>query len=401
MKLQTEKQLIEEIGDLRRRNAELEKAEAEREQAKELFDALSLSSPIGIYIVQDGKFVFGNPQFKILTGYSEEELENMNPLTLVIPEDRDEVRKNAIMMLKGERSAAYEYRVTGKDKKLRWIMGTVTSINYRGRRATLVNFMDISKRKRAEDRVNEYAEQLESMVEARTQELRDAQEQLVRQEKLAMLGQLAGGIGHELRNPLGAIKNAAYFLNMVLEELDPDIKETLAILQTEVDTSERIISNLLNIARSRPPVMNKTDINRMAIEALACVSIPEEIEVITQLDETIPLKMAEDVQIRQVFENIILNAVQAMPDGGQLMLKSYVLNNKYIVVSTSDTGVGIAEENKDKIFEPLFTLKAKGLGLGLAIIKTMVETHGGIIEFESEPGKGTTFQVKLPIDNDE
>jgi signal transduction histidine kinase len=89
-----------------------------------------------------------------------------------------------------------------------------------------------------------------------------------------------------------------------------------------------------------------------------------------------------------------------MPDGGQLVLKSHVANHEWIVVSISDTGVGIAEENKDKIFEPLFTSKAKGLGLGLAIIKIMVEAHGGVIEVESEHGKGSNFKVKLPIDND-
>ena len=174
----TKEQLIEEIGVLRKRTAELEKSEIDSKQAKELFDALSISSPIGIYIIQDGKFVLGNPQFQIYTGYSEEELSAMDPLMLVISEDRDMVRDNATMMLKGERSAPYEYRVIDKDGNVRWIMESVTTINYHGRKATLGNFMDITERKQAEVKLKEHTERLKGLEE-RITELKDAHEQLI------------------------------------------------------------------------------------------------------------------------------------------------------------------------------------------------------------------------------
>jgi len=256
---------------------------------------------------------------------------------------------------------------------------------------------EIAERKRAEEALKEYSERLEEMVEERTQELRDAQEQLIRQGELAVLGQLAGGVSHELRNPLAAIKNAAYFLNMVLEDPDPEVKETLEILDKEVAASERTISSLLDYARTRRPTWRKVDIKEVLDEALSRARVPENIEVVSQSDGRLPIILVDPGQLLQVFGNIIRNAVQAMSEGGRLVVKSEVPSPEWIAVSFADTGVGIPEENLGKLFEPLFTTKAKGIGLGLAVTKTLVEGHGGTIEVESQVGKGTTFRVRLPI----
>jgi signal transduction histidine kinase len=242
-------------------------------------------------------------------------------------------------------------------------------------------------------------EQLETRVRERTAALRDAQEQLIRQEKLAVLGQLAGAVGHELRNPLGAISNAAYFLNMVLEEPEPEVKETLEIMEKEVKTSERIISSLLDFARAKPPTRREVNINNVVQEALSRIAVPENVEVVSQLDGRLPIILADPGQLVQIFGNIILNGIQAMPEGGQLVIKSEVPNPEWATISFTDTGVGIPEENLGKLFEPLFTTKAKGIGLGLAVTKTLVEGHRGTIEVESEVGKGSTFTVKLPTTN--
>jgi len=265
----------------------------------------------------------------------------------------------------------------------------------------LVQHKDITERRRAEQKLEEYRVNLEEMVEQRTKELRDAQEELVRQEKLAVLGQLAGGVGHELRNPLGAIKNAAYFLNIALEDTDPEIKETIEILGKEVETSERIINSLLDYARSKPPTKRKVDVNPVIQQSLSRTTIPDQVEVQSQLDEGLPSILADPDQLAQVFGNIILNAIQAMPKGGQLTIKSEEHKPDWVTVSFADTGVGISEENLGKLFEPLFTTKAKGIGLGLAITKTIVEAHGGTIEAESTAGEGTTFTVKLPLGHPE
>ena len=277
----------------------------------------------------------------------------------------------------------------------------------------------IVEHKRAGEALQEYSERLEEMVEERTQALRDAQEQLVRQERLAVLGQLAGSLGHELRNPLGGVKNVAYFLNMVLEEPDPEVKESLEILEKEVGTCDWIISSLLDFARVKSPARRKADINDILQTALSRIAVPENVKVVTQLDESLPIILADPDQLAQVFGNIILNGIQAMSplaptehpprvrggqEGGRLIVKTEVSGTgdppgrpKWVTVSFTDTGVGIPQENLEKIFEPLFTTKAKGIGLGLALVKTLVEGHEGTIEVKSQVGKGSTFTVKLPV----
>jgi PAS domain S-box-containing protein len=291
-----------------------------------------------------------------------------------------------------------EEKETWPDGRVTWVSTTKMPLRDAEGRSmgTFGITRDITERKAAEEALKEYSERLEEMVEERTKELRDAQEQLVRREKLAVLGQMAGGVGHELRNPLGAISNAAYFLNMVLEEPDPEVKETLEILEKEVKTSEVIISSLLDFARAKPPTRRKVDINDVVQEALSRIAVPENVEVVSQLDETLPVMLADPDQLGQVFGNIILNAVQAMSEGGRLVVKSEAPSSEWVAVSFADTGVGIPEENLGKLFEPLFTTKAKGIGLGMAVTRTLVEGHGGTIEVQSEVEKGSTFTIRLP-----
>ncbi len=245
-------------------------------------------------------------------------------------------------------------------------------------------------------RLRNHSQQLEQTVAERTRELHSAQEQLIRDEKLAVLGQLASGVGHELRNPLGAIKNAGYFLKMALEKPEPEVKETLEILEREVVTSEKFISSLLDFARTKPPVRRKVNINDIVRDTLSGATLPENMRVIIRLDEWLPPILADPDQLSQVFANIILNATQAMPEGGRLVVTSESLDKNWVVVSVADTGVGIPEEDRQRLFEPLFTTKAKGIGLGLALAKNLVEAHEGTIEVQSEEGKGSTFTIRLP-----
>ncbi len=234
-------------------------------------------------------------------------------------------------------------------------------------------------------------------LEKEIAERKQAEERLVRSEKLAVLGQLAGDVAHELRNPLGAIKNAAYFLNLTLKKPEPEVKETLEILDKEVGTSERIISSLLDFARPKLPIRQKVDINELIQGTLSRITMPKNVKVVSQLNETLPAILADPDQLGQVFGNIILNGIQAMPEGGRLSVKSEVESPEWLTISFTDTGMGIPEENLNKLFEPLFTTKAKGIGLGLAITKTLIERHGGVIQVQSKVGKGSTFTVRLPM----
>jgi signal transduction histidine kinase len=164
-----------------------------------------------------------------------------------------------------------------------------------------------------------------------------------------------------------------------------------------VKTSEKIISSLLDFARTKPPTQRKVDINEVVQEALSRTVVPENVEVVSQLDEGVPIIQADPDQLGHIFGNIILNGIQAMSEGGRLVVRSEVSSSEWVAVSIADTGVGIPEENLGKLFEPLFTTKAKGVGLGLAVTKTLVEGHGGIIEVKSEEGVGSTFTVRLPM----
>jgi len=269
--------------------------------------------------------------------------------------------------------------------------------------STVVVVQDITERKRAEQALKEYSERLEEMVDERTKELRDTQQQLLRAERLAAIGQLGASIGHELRNPLGIIKNSTYYLNMKLGRVDEKVQKHLGIIEKEITRSNKIITDLMDFARVRSPTLRKTDANLLVREAISRSNIPENVEVITRLTKGLSPLMADPGQIEQVFINLISNAAQAMTssnsietrNGGRLEISTRA-EDGFIVTEFKDNGCGISEKNLGKLFDPLFTTKTKGIGLGLAICKAIVESHEGRIEVGSELGQGTTFTVKLP-----
>jgi PAS domain S-box-containing protein len=254
-----------------------------------------------------------------------------------------------------------------------------------------------SAKEKLEDRVKERTAELEVANE----ELRATQEQLVRSEKLAALGQLAGGVGHELRNPLGAIKNAVYYVrgkvaNNELGQKEPRVMEFLNIIDDEINSSNKIINDLLNFSRAGKPAVSPARIGMVIDDAIAHTPIPENIGLTKKLDTGLPEVEIDTDQIRQVLVNIVMNAVQAMPEGGKLTIAASQ-RDRFLQVKVTDTGHGIPEEIIGKIFDPLFTTKAKGIGLGLAVCKSIIDRHQGHIEAESEVGKGTTFTIKLPL----
>ena len=238
-------------------------------------------------------------------------------------------------------------------------------------------------------------------LQASNEELREAQEQLIRSEKLAAIGQLAGGVGHELRNPLGAIKNAVYYVKgkvakSELAQQEPRVMEFLGIVDEEIESSNKIISDLLGFARVGKPSVSPSRIHKVIEGTLERMTIPDNIELIKELDAGLPEINIDPDQIKQVLVNIITNAVQVMPDGGTLTIVTRE-KEKSLEVDIADTGYGMPEEVISKIFDPLYTTKAKGIGLGLAVCKAIVERHEGNIEVQSEAGKGTTFTIELPL----
>jgi signal transduction histidine kinase/CheY-like chemotaxis protein len=221
--------------------------------------------------------------------------------------------------------------------------------------------------------------------------LHEAQEELVRKEKLAMLGQLAGGVGHELRNPLGVIKNSVYYLNMILPP-DEKVQKHLRILDREVANSDRIVTDLLDFARVKIPVREGAHLGTIVRAALERLPLPESVTVQLELSESMPAVLVDAQQVEQILLNFLQNAVQAMPDGGRVTVSTGE-DRETAFAAVEDTGVGVPPENLAKIFQPLFTTKAKGIGLGLALVRDLAGANGGRITLESTVGQGSRFAV--------
>lgn len=253
--------------------------------------------------------------------------------------------------------------------------------------------------------VDESTNELETRVQERTRELEtamnelhEAQESLVRREKLAMLGQLAGSVGHELRNPLGVMTNAIYYLLMVLKQAPEDVKDYLGILRTQIALSEKIIGDLLDFARVKQPQVETVPVERILREQLERVGALNGVKLVEEIPTGLPQVRVDRVQIGQVVLNLITNALQAMEGkGGTLTLRALRGGNGYVRLEVSDTGVGMTPNQLDKIFEPLFTTKARGIGLGLAVSRTLMHANGGEISAVSEEGKGSTLSIDLPV----
>ncbi|MCW4023955.1 MAG: PAS domain S-box protein [Candidatus Bathyarchaeota archaeon] len=257
---------------------------------------------------------------------------------------------------------------------------------------------DITEQKKLYQKIEEYSESLEQIVEERTKALREAQDQLVRNERLAAIGELAGMVGHDLRNPLTGIKNAAYLLRKKQSgNMDDRSLDLLGIIDRSVDSANKIINDLLDYSRELrlefEEYSPKSLINYLLISN---VKIPKNI-ILSENVQSFPMIWVDVGKIERVFLNLISNAVESMPNGGKLEITSKQ-NGAFVDISFTDTGYGMPEEVQLKIFKPLFTTKAKGMGFGLTICKRIVEAHGGKITVKSTPTKGSTFTVSLPIE---
>jgi signal transduction histidine kinase len=245
-----------------------------------------------------------------------------------------------------------------------------------------------------------YSEHLENMVKERTKDLEQAQDKIIRSEKLAAVGELASGVGHELRNPLNVIRNCVYLLNMTLvdkfEKVDEEIQNTLKLLDQQVDISNKIVSDLLDFTRVRKPCFGKVDLNEIVKHSLSLVEVPGGINIVSDLYEYSPQIMVDSEQIERAFLNVVTNGLQAMNGKGSMTIKTG-LEDGHAWAKFIDSGCGIAEENIEKIFEPLFTTKRNGIGLGLAITKRLIDQNYGTVEVTSQVAKGTTFTVRLPL----
>lgn len=231
------------------------------------------------------------------------------------------------------------------------------------------------------------------------EQLKDAQDKIIRSEKLAAVGQLASSVAHELRTPIGAIKNSIFFIKRKIRK-EPkanieNVADLLKIVENESERSTKIVSNLLGFTQTSKPSVAPTNVRYTIDETIKRLNTPNTVSLINKVEYTLPDVLIDSAQIEQVFLNIMQNSYQAMPKGGELKITANV-SDKFINIQFSDTGTGIQKKFIKKIFDPLFTTKTDGIGLGLAFSYGVIKRHGGDIDVKSEEGKGAVFVVSLP-----
>ncbi len=230
-------------------------------------------------------------------------------------------------------------------------------------------------------------------------EIKRLQQERSRAERLASIGQMATVVAHEVRNPLGAIGNSLYYLKMRLEGTDVDSKvlRHLEIISKAVASASHITDELLDFARPKTPVLQPCSLRFIVHEAIAQVAFPQDVVLTTEMHSELPLISADPEMLKQVFSNLLLNAIQAIPEGGGVVTVKTRTDGSFQEVQVIDTGNGIEAELIDQLFQPFLTTKPRGVGLGLYASKEIIEKHGGTLELRSQPGEGTTAVVSLPV----
>lgn len=394
-------------------------------------DMIELLPDTIIAVDMQGTVLLCNEALIKLTGYQREEMigKNFVEIELLDKAMMPEYVNLLGAILNGEYRPPVEAPINCKDGRTVLLEVRFSRLRIGADNIVQATGRDITDRKRMETELSEKNEQLDAQNEelvaaneelrateeelraaneellATNQELHETQERLLRSEKLAVIGQLAGGVGHELRNPLGAIKSVAYYVRSKINKADlayqePKILEFLDIMDDEINTADKIIGDLLGFSRVGKPSVSPVNIDTVINKALAHSTIPKNVILRRNLDSHLPEIKIDVEQINQVMVNVITNAVQAMPDGGELNISTAPGVNA-LVIEVSDSGCGIPPNNLDRIFDPLFTTKAKGIGLGLAVCRSIIERHQGRIDVESQERKGTTFSIELPTKADD
>lgn len=392
-KYKSKGQLIKELDDLRRWVVELEASKSQSRRDEEIVRIFRSSTPIGLFIVQDGRFKFVNEYFRSVTAGSPDELINTESMKLVHPEDKEMVRENAIKMLKGGGYSPYKYRILSKDGKIRWLLEGVVSIQYQGGRAVLGHSMDITERELAQEKLKEAYEKerrLRHELEAEVQRRVEFTRALV----------------HELKTPLTPIMSSSDLLVSGIRE-EPWLSVAQNIQRGATNLNKRI-GELLDLARGEIGMLR---LNPKRVDVFQLLNqVGNEMSVVAssngqtlkvELPSSLPMVLADEDRLRQVVQNLLVNATKFTPEGGIITLRARTEKSS-LLVEVQDTGRGIPEEEQRRLFQPYHRQLSdrehlSGLGLGLALCKNLVQLHGGRIWVQSQEGKGATFSFSIPI----
>jgi len=247
-----------------------------------------------------------------------------------------------------------------------------------------------------------YLRYLEETVKSRTSQLKRIQKQLLETERMAAIGEAATMIGHDIRNPLQVIFNTSYLAMKKIDvmHISPEeknqLKSLLETIHLQAKYINKVVLTLQDFTKEVTPKTVELNLHELLNEALSLIKIPEKIDVIINIKKDFPKLLGDPVLMKRILINLIKNAIEAIPEDGKIRITATVKENNAII-EVEDTGIGIPKENINNIFRPFFTTKPKGLGLGLAACKKLIEAQGGKISVKSEIGKGTKFFISIPI----
>jgi signal transduction histidine kinase len=252
----------------------------------------------------------------------------------------------------------------------------------------------------AKDELERLNRSLENRVEARTRELKSAQDELIKKERLAAIGQMASVVGHEIRNPLAVINNSIYFIktkNNATPNPEPKIAKHISIIESEIRQANGIIDEILGFARTRELNPKPMHINSYLEDLTMSFPVPPHVELVQSLAPENPYVNIDPDEMAQAIRNLIKNGIEVMPEHGKVYVRSEVVDGNMVRIDVEDTGPGIPKETLEKIFAPFFTTKARGTGLGLAVVKKVADRHKGKVEVTSVVGQGTCFKIYIPV----
>ena len=342
-----------------------------------------------------GKMIDCNNAYARMLGYTKKELRSLTIQQLLPEEWYDRREKVVKRVLRTGRSVLFEREYKRND-------GSVFPASVRTWRLTdgkgkVIGIWsivrDITEQKKHQKNLEQHAEVLEKIIEDRTKQLKDS-------ERLAAIGQTAGMVGHDLRNPLQTVTGELYLAKSEVASLaDGEVKnnlqESIQVIEEQAGYMDKIVSDLQAFVQPVRVDKKPIDLKELLDSVLATITIPTNVTVKTTIQENFPQIKADPQLLKRVLINLVTNVVQAMPDGGQLTITSAVNSAGQPSVTVKDTGVGIPDHIKRQIFTPLFTTKPRGQGFGLAVCKRVIEAHGGTISFESTAGKGAEFTIHL------
>jgi PAS domain S-box-containing protein len=406
--LREERNLINIISERFGRIIEQKRNEKALQDSETKFKALSENSPNMIFIQKDGRIVYVNKKCKEIIGYKNKEFysPNFDFFSLYTPEFRDTIKANFDKLIKGDEIPQCEYTMitTKTGKRIKTIL-SAKQIVYEGEKAILGIVTDITKLKEAEQVLKRDKETFERFVREKTDELIRAQEKLQNAKRLSDIGTLAATVAHELRNPLAVIQTASY--NIRRKNRNPSLDKHLDNIKKCISESNQIINNLLFYSRIKSPKHEKINIYDILNE---CIVLEEERYYKENLLIHKNIKSlkniyieADRLQMKELFINILNNAYDALTEngignGGRMEIVGSYNDSDFIKVYFKDNGSGISKGDLKRVFEPFFSKKSKGTGLGLAVCNQIIGLHEGEIEIDSEKGKGTTITVRLLIE---